>query len=220
MHSLLNNTILPHYCCSCGKIGALLCDYCKYDIVNEISAQCFACLRPVGRYGDVCSLCNPYYSKGWFVGVHKGVPRELIARFKFERTKSAATVLASLMDSCLPQLPDTTLVTHVPTIGAHIRMRGYDHAALLAKEFAQFRGLATARPLCRLANTRQRGAKRSVRISQAQRAFAASGVKPQVYLLIDDVSTTGATVNYAAKALKNAGAQEVWVATLTREPLD
>lgn len=220
MPSLLPNSLSPHYCCSCGKIGSVLCDYCKYDIISDTSAQCFTCLRPVGRYGDVCTLCTPYYTKGWFVGTHKNTLRGLIARYKFKRMRGAAEVLAALLHDTLPQLPADTLVVCVPTVRTHSRVRGYDHAALLAKAFARCRGLAFATPLRRMANTCQRGASRSVRLQQAQRAFRAVGVKPLRYLLIDDVATTGATVNYVAKALKDAGAAEVWVATITREPLD
>lgn len=220
MLKLFQNAISPHYCCSCGKIGAILCEYCKYDIIQELGSQCFACLGPVGRSGDVCARCKTYYSRGWFVGLHKGVLRELIARYKFKRTKAAVVPLAALLQGALPALPAGTLVANVPTVRAHVRERGYDHAELVAKTFARSAGLKYHNPLLRAANAQQRGAARSVRLQQARQAFTATNAKSMLYLLIDDVSTTGATVNYAAKALKDAGAKDVWVATITREPLD
>lgn len=220
MLSLLNNAISPHYCCSCGKIGAVLCEHCKYDIIQELGVQCFACLRPVGRFGDVCQACRVYYARAWFIGLHRHVLRELLARYKFKRVKSANAVLALLLHQALPELPAGVVVACVPTVRPHVRERGYDHAELMAKEFARLRGLTYHNPLRRATNTRQLGAARSVRLQQAKRAFFSKKAKACVYLLIDDVSTTGATVNYAAKALKDAGALGVWVATITREPLD
>lgn len=220
MHGMLKNALLPHYCCSCGKIGEVLCEYCKYDIISDISAQCFACLRPTARYGEVCQSCKTYYSMGWFIGGHRSVLRELIVRYKFKRVKASSSLFVSLLNECLPQLPPDTLVACVPTVRDHVRVRGYDHAELVAKGFAKQRRLAYHNPLRRAVNTQQRGAVRSVRLAQARQAFVGAKAKPCRYLLIDDVSTTGATINFAAKALLDAGATDVWVATITREPLD
>ncbi len=220
MLSLLNNATSPHYCCSCGKIGSALCDRCNCDIITELIVQCFTCLRPVGRFGDICSTCKVYYSLGWYIGLHRQVLRELLARYKFKRVKSNAAILARLLHQAVPELPAGILVACVPTVKPHVRERGYAHAELLAKEFARLRGLTYDNPLRRATNTRQLGAARSVRLQQAKQAFFAKKAKAGLYLLIDDVSTTGATVNYAAKTLKDAGALGVWVATITREPLD
>lgn len=220
MLNKLANALMPHYCCSCGTIGAVLCDYCKYDIACDTGAQCFSCFRPVGRTGDICGACKVHHSKGWFVGIHRGALRELISRYKFERVKAAGGTLATLLHETLPELPGDTKVTCVPTVRAHVRARGYDHAELVAKQFARLRGLPYIASLRRIVNAQQRGMGKVARVAQARRAYAASGYVPGRYLLVDDVSTTGATVNYAAKALKDAGAKDVWVATITREPLD
>lgn len=216
----LQNAFSPHYCCSCGKIGGILCDYCKYDIIQEQSIQCFACLRPADYFGGVCKACEVHYSKGWFVGVHRGALREVIAKYKFKRARATNVILADLLYDTLPELPAGTVVTCVPTVRAHVRERGYDHAELVAKGFARLRGLSYSSPLSRATNTMQRGAKKAVRLQQAKSAFKAKNIQGGTYLLIDDVSTTGATMNYAAKALKDAGAFDVWVAAVTREPLD
>ncbi|MNH40046.1 DNA utilization protein GntX [compost metagenome] len=67
--------------------------------------------------------------------------------------------------------------------------------------------------------TKQRDANRAVRAAQAKRAFKArSSTDSHCYLLIDDVVTTGATIKYAAKALRDAGAKDVWVAAIARQP--
>lgn len=222
MKDLLSRTILPHYCCSCGEIGSILCAYCKYDIVSDLTAQCFLCLRPAAQAGTICSVCarTAHFDHGWFVGSHAGVLRELLMRYKFERLRSAAVVIADLLAAATPDLPPDMVVTWVPTVRSHVRQRGYDHAALLAAEFAGAKKLPHAAALARAGNTTQRGATRAERLAQAARAFIPQRVAPRPYLLIDDVATTCASVNAAAKALKDGGATAVWVLTLTREPLD
>jgi len=68
----------------------------------------------------------------------------------------------------------------------------------------------------------QRGAGRRTRTEQAKKAFqCATSLDPKaIYILVDDVITTGATVKYAAKTLLDAGASTVWVASISRQPLD
>ena len=220
MHFSVANLISPHYCCSCGKIGSPLCEYCKYNIISDEPQQCLACLQPTKRYGDTCASCLVPYTRGWFVALHRDSVRRLVADYKFKRLRQAGSTLASLLDLALPQLPGDLAIVPVPTVASHIRQRGYDHAALLAKAFAKKRGLPYRPVLARSGNYTQRGASRRVRLQQAARAFTCPAAVTGRFLLIDDVCTTGATVRYAAQALRQAGASQVWVAVVSREPLD
>lgn len=199
----------------------LLCVYCKYDITNESFLQCLACLKPVGAKGRLCGTCPLPYRAAWCSGErHEGL-RALIDAYKFERTQAAGDILADLLHETVPQLPDDTIVVAVPTVWPHIRQRGYDHMERVAKRFAARRSLEFVPALKRLSRETQRGATRSQRIEQAKRAFGhRRTVEGKRCLLVDDVFTTGASVEYAAKALRSAGASEVWVAVLSRQPLE
>jgi predicted amidophosphoribosyltransferase len=119
-------------------------------------------------------------------------------------------------------LPRNCIIVPVPTVAAHIRQRGYDHTLLIAKKLAKLQGLPLRRPLYRVTSSKQRGENRENHRVQASKAFAARGVlDPEaIYLLIDDVITTGATLRYAAKALADAGAREIWAGIIARQPLD
>lgn len=147
---------------------------------------------------------------------------QLIDQFKFENARMAYRPLAQLLHERLPELPAGTVIVPVPTIRSHIRTRGYDHMHLVARQFAKLRNLPVSPALLRATSTRQRDASRKQRIAQAKVAFECrkqlSG--DTTYLLIDDVMTTGATMRYAAQKLRDAGAGTVWVAAISRQPLD
>lgn len=215
-----SNLIAPHYCCSCGEIGSILCENCKYDIVSEPYSKCLHCGSPTSGGEAVCGGCALPFSRAWCIGEKNGGLEGLIDAHKFERAKAASPVFSQLLDATLPQLPDSVTVVPVPTVATHIRQRGYDHTLLLARSFAAMRSLQMKTPLRRRTNDTQRGASRREREEQAKRAFVCDTLGGGCYLLLDDVYTTGATVRYAAEALKAAGANEVWLAIVARQPLE
>lgn len=212
--------IAPHLCFGCNKLDGLLCDDCKYDIISEVFLRCIGCGRPTGATG-VCGRCRLPYSRAWCVGERSGVLEKLIDAYKFERVHEAHKVFAELFVATLPTLPENVVIVPVPTVATHVRQRGYDHTKLIARVLAKQTGCTLASPLIRATNTKQRDASRAIRIAQAKQAFKVSSIDESTcYLLVDDVVTTGATVKYAAKALRDAGAKDVWVAAIARQPLD
>jgi ComF family protein len=217
----LLSPIAPHLCCGCNRIGSLLCEDCKYNIVSEAFYGCILCGNKYNN-SEICSNCTHITQRGWCVGQRAETLRKLIDDYKFENKKSTHRVLADLLDERVDQLPSSTIVVPVPTISRHIRQRGYDHAALLARSFARRRGLAYRPLVGRQTNTSQRDASRLQRKVQAQEAFIVRAqLSPnQPYLLIDDIVTTGATLTYAAKALRAAGARDIWFAALAHQPID
>ena len=114
------------------------------------------------------------------------------------------------------------MIVPIPTIPSHIRQRGYDHVLIVARHFAKTRRLPLAAVLQRQTATIQRGAGARQRTEQAKKAYTCTTVldPDAVYLLVDDVMTTGATMKYAARTLADAGAQNIWVASISRQPLD
>ena len=213
--------IAPHICCGCGQVGTLLCDSCKYNITSDRLDACLVCLKPCGVKG-ICSSCKVPYDRAWFVGLRRDALQRLVGLYKFERAKSAYTVLGDLIISSLPQLPSDVIVVPIPTVRGHIRERGYDHTLLIAKYIANKLDLTSSRSLVRATSTKQRQATAGKRQVQASKAFAIAGAidSSRPYLLIDDVVTTGATLKYASHALKQAGASQVWVTVIARQTLD
>ncbi len=218
----LLSLVAPHYCSGCGENGTLLCDNCKYDIVSESYNVCVACGKALALRQGICRDCNVPYSLGWVVADRRDQLERLINVYKFENAKAAHRPLSQLLHERLPDLPTNVVIVPIPTVGAHIRQRGYDHMLLIARRFGVLRGLPVSKLLTRATSTKQRDASRAKRIAQAKTAFICREEldSDKIYLLLDDVVTTGSTMRYAAQKLRDAGDGQVWIATISRQPLD
>ena len=212
--------IAPHYCYGCAKPGTLLCSDCKYDITDEANDACIVCTLPTSV--GICPRCHTSYDRAWLVGERDGALRQLIDELKFRRVRAASQSLSDLLAARLPVLPTNCVIVPVPTIGSHIRVRGYDQVQLIAKGVGKRRKLPVQSLVIRRHSAVQLGASKRLRLKQMSTAFACvSPVDPDMtYLLIDDVVTTNATLRYCAQALRDGGATQVWVAALARQPLD
>lgn len=220
MLDALFSTVAPHPCCSCVALGSLLCHRCEDNIVNDFFMTCLHCAAPTP--GGVCAHHRLPYLAAWHMGARDGVLRTLIDEYKFRYRREAAGILANIMHRSAPALPDNAIIVPIPTHRTHVRERGFDHALLLAKKFARRRRMPVQQLLRRETSTVQRASTKKVRLQQARHAFSVKGVldSAPTYVLLDDVVTTGATVNAAARELRQAGAKHVWVFAMCRQPLD
>ena len=219
MIETLLSALSPHLCYACGRIGSVLCDNCKYDIIYDHFNECILCSK-VCEPSGICKACRPCFSRAWCVGQRAEVLRKVIDDYKFENVKAARIPLASLLSSTIGMLPSSVVLVPIPTIPAHIRRRGYDHAVLLAKQLAKMQGVEMKRILQRSSYTEQRGGTKVQRQTRAKEAFKSqTPLSGGVYLLVDDIVTTGATLQFAAQTLLDAGADEVWVCAVAKQPV-
>lgn len=207
----LVNLIAPHHCVNCGAEGSLLCSDCMHGL-NVVPSRCYRCQRWTDDY-QVCMTCKRYTSihSLWAVTAYEGAAKELIHRLKFARAKAAAKTVALALSQQYRSAEEVT-ITYIPTAPTRVRERGYDQAALIAQAYARIAKQPTASLLARLGNNRQVGQRRAVRKQQMQGAFwvpQPQRVANKHILLVDDVLTTGATCEAAARALKQAGAKRV-----------
>ena len=210
--------VAPHPCFGCGKIGTPLCIDCKYDIIHDPFWGCIACGTPTAQ--GVCENHSHAIERAFVPGVRSAALEDTINGLKFQNVKAAAKEMALLLHYYLPLLPSSVRLVPVPTVRAHIRQRGYDQVELIVRHFATLRDLPIDKVLQRQTTATQHITGRSERFSQAEGAYVAHGVEPgALYLVVDDVITTGATVQAAAKAILDAGGR-VWVAALAYQPLD
>jgi ComF family protein len=141
--------------------------------------------------------------------VYEGLAKDLIWQLKFQGARAAARQMACHMPS--PHEPVDYIVP-VPTATSRVRRRGYDQAKLLARELAKRDQLVLLDCLSRSGQAHQVGASRRERLRQLQAAFrvrSAPLIKGRRIMLVDDVVTTGATLEAAATVLRAAGAKSV-----------
>ena len=161
-----------------------------------------------------CARCFADFSRGFAVAERVDTIAALVDESKLSSSRGACIAEAKLLHHILPTLPENTVFVPIPTISSHIRTRGLDHTAKIAATLAKLRGLKSEKILRRRTSSVQRGANKATREQQAKSAFTISTpISPRTtYILVDDVYTTGATMKYAAKTLRAAGAQAIWVA--------
>jgi len=130
--------------------------------------------------------------------------RPLVAGLKVRHNRAALVWLADGMALLLPHGVD--LVTWAPTSRARAALRGTDHARLLAEEVAERAGVRCHRTMERLPGPPQTGRTRSERLAGGPSFVARYDLSGLVVAVVDDVTTTGATLAGAARAVVAAGA--------------
>jgi len=230
MHPLCNRfleLLFPARCAACDRLGQEpFCGACAESLVS-VPAGCPLCgvpldealmpaLRP--RRCGPCRAQAPPFRSARAPFLHGGALAEAIHAFKYEQREELARPLGALFEAV--ERPQVEVLCPLPLHPARLRRRGYDQAALLAREAGARFQLPVAHLLERArATPSQVGRDRSARQRNVRGAFRARGsVLGQSICLIDDVLTTGATAGEAARALYAAGARRVEVRTLSRAP--
>jgi ComF family protein len=152
-----------------------------------------------------------------------GVVKDAIHRFKYSGELSLRDYFASQLFKRLPDLPDFDVVVTVPMHKNKIVKRGFNQAALIAASVARRAGKKFCHgALVRISDgASQTQLQRTERIASVKGAFniddsAQENIKNKKVLIIDDVTTTGATICECAKVLKKAGAEKIYALTLAR----
>jgi ComF family protein len=241
------SAVYPSSCSLCGTplphlSYAPICDVCWTEI-PAVSPDALGC----ARCGDLldtanrqhcrsCSLAEPAFSKAVFYGLYRGRMREAIHALKYERLTPASRRMGGMLAEAIGQLdgeaPREMLVVPIPLHRRKASERGFNQTRLLAKHALavlkrtrpDWRLTLGARVLVRTRNTESQAGlvprKRRANLRRAFRVTAPETVKGRHVLIVDDILTTGATARAAALALRQAGAETVWVATLARARRD
>ncbi len=217
--------LFPAHCLGCGREGEFLCASCRNSLPRCLPPLCVKCGRPL-TLEQRCSNCYNWQME--IDGIRspfrfEGIVRQAIHKFKYNNFKALGLTLSHLLAGYLEArpLPKEVLVP-VPLHSHRLRERGYNQSSLLAQELGKLTAIPVVEgSLVRFKDTpsQARSATAESRRSNVAEAFACRDQRLQGerVLLIDDVCTTGATLNSCAIALKRVGATSVWGLTLARE---
>jgi ComF family protein len=230
------------------------CRICSLPLINISRLPvCPECLEGVNRFqSPTCAVCgermfgfatqdteqlcgeclkkHPAFEKAAAYGSYDGGLRELIHLLKYDRVRSAASLLGRMLaEAAVDLMPEfeasEALLIPVPLHSGKLRSRGFNQSELIAeaalKSSTGLRGMKLRPRLLRRvrATESQTGLTRKQRRDNVRGAFAmtnADEVRGRDILLVDDVLTTGTTVGECARVLRKAGAARVWVATVAR----
>ena len=197
------------------------CPECWSSLVPLEPPFCTQCGEPAPAIEGLCGLCRKGehlfdFARSALLFTH--ALREIIHHLKYADRVSLAKGLGDILKECKEREPFTgNLVIPVPLHGSRERVRGFNQAELIAARL----GLPTAaRLLQRRKDTpSQTGLTRAERRRNLAGAFAVRGKVNGTVIVVDDVYTTGSTMNEIARTLKRAGAERVEVLTVARVPV-
>lgn len=219
------NLLFPQWCIGCGKEGAFICHSCLASLAPLRPPICPRCGRPQPS-GILCPSCVSWQAE--IDGIRsplrfEGVTRQAIYQLKYQRLRALAVLLAQLLKDYLiiNPLPGEVLVP-VPLHRKRLRERGYNQSGLLARELGKLADLPVTDD-CLIREHSAPPQARTASVDERQHNVAGAftcrdqRLRDKQVLLIDDVATSGATLNAGATALKAAGAESVWGLVLARE---
>ena len=222
----LLDLVYPPRCPGCGSIGAVLCASCQARIEPPPTPACIRCGHPASTE-SLCPTCRAtpsHLDRIAASAVFAPPLREAIHELKYNNGRSLARPLGAAMVAYWQEQGfSADIIVPVPLHRARLAERGYNQAALLARVL----GEATHIPLDEKAVVRHKATQQQALLNAAERrenvkeAFTCSGdVTGKRVVLVDDVATTGATLEACAAALRAGGASAVWAFTLARARWD
>jgi len=222
----VKDIIFPVACVECGVEGEWWCEQCLSKIILTPVNRCPVC-HDLTAAGSVCAPCR---SQSFLDGVAAFFPYDesapigrLIKQYKYNYARGIEEVWGKIIAKNVSRSAGSTEVVTIIPIPLHprrARERGFNQADVLAQFLAERLGCEWDRgSLRRVRYTQQQahlsGAARQKNIRAAFQ-WTNTAVTPTSVLLVDDVFTTGATMQECARILKQAGAKKVWGWALAR----
>ena len=232
-----NHLLWPALCSVCSvpilETDGGLCKDCWAQLLKCTGGDyCFACGRDVSRYGivnDRCGNCandELHFDAIARAGIYDGSLRQMILAFKFQRRTEFAHQLSAMADSAFQSssfFDETEILVPVPLHWIRRLMRGFNQSHLVCKKINHPSAKINT-DLVRIRNTHRQWdlshAKRKRNVAGAFAVRAGHNFTGKHICLVDDITTSWATLNECAKTLKQAGAKKVCavVAAVAAQP--
>ena len=212
----------PPRCPGCGRVGFTFCDVCQARIEPPPAPACIRCGQPA-ETECLCPTCRAtpsHLDRIASSAIFAHPLRDAIHDLKYNDGRSLARPLGARMAAFWRRGSFAAdVIIPVPLHTARLAERGYNQSALLARSMSQEIGV----PIDETALVRAKATQQQVMLKAVERrenvreAFSCQGdVSGKQVVLVDDVCTTGSTLEACAAALRSAGAASVWAFTLAR----
>ena len=228
MNSLLRNILnvfYPRCCPVCQKIlkdqNRLICPECEKKLKPIGQPRCYLCGKPVEK-GEYCADClrHPHiFDQGRGIFVYDDRMRKSVLRYKYSGCREYGEFYARAMylygsRDVRDWNPD--LIVPVPVHRTKLRMRGFNQAAFLAEKLGDYTGIPVRQKLVlKIRKTKSQKKLSAVQRRNLEEAFLVNeDVLGKRILVVDDVYTTGSTIDAMASCLKKKGASAVYFLTV------
>lgn len=219
--------LYPKTCCFCGKISVQeICDTCKEKVSYIKEPRCKKCGKPI-RYEEqeYCLDCQKqsfHYIQGRSLWVHKGVVTWSVYQFKYHNRRIYGRFYAEELYRVYGKnLEDwgIDLIVPVPLHWRRKRKRGYNQAEIIARHLGELTGIPVDAKLVirKKYTTPQKTLNDKERVKNLKNVFdmRKKKVRGKNILLIDDIYTTGSTIDAISKVLLEKGHNKVWFLTIS-----
>jgi len=219
------NFFFPAKCGFCGEItgtNSYICSECKRILCNEDRNCCNLCGKKIYLEENICRECRErrvYYEKLIFFDEYKDVLKDRIIAYKFNDKSYLYSFFAELlMNKIIDEEID--LITAIPISKRRMKERGYNQSELIAKRISKLTGIPYFKLLVKTRETkRQSELSKIERMINVKDSFVFNNkfnIKDKKILLVDDVFTTGATINECSKILKKLGSMSIKALVIAR----
>jgi ComF family protein len=221
----LVSLIVPPLCVTCLEpefSKTALCPDCRAHLVALAVARCRRCGAPVARDCEGCRECRGRslaFARAWSPFAYEGVGRRVVSALK---SRGALAVAHFMGEEIATRTPSGLLEGTLVPVPAHARRRRV-HGCNPAREVAMALGRFTGGGVRDVLERRGRpapqvGLERAARLANARGSVAlrSGAAAPERVVLVDDVYTTGATLDSCARALRKSGSKEVVAVTFAR----
>ena len=225
-YKILKNLLYPPVCMLCGKLlpgQTGLCTTCKKEVEWLKEPLCMCCGKPLSsdrqEYCPDCEGVVRWFDGGRGVFPYRGRMQKAVLDLKSGGKQENAVFLGKCMAACIGPLFSywrPVCIVPVPLDRKKLQKRGYNQAGLLADAVGKRLNIPVREDLLfrHPGGKEQKSLGRFARKTGQQGAFyTGKGTVPERILLVDDIYTTGSTLDVAACELKRAGARNVWFVT-------
>lgn len=214
-------------CLICGywdeSIGEdYICKECLYNLKIIKGHNCKICSKPLITSGEICIECietPKFFRKVYSPYKYEGLIRDIIKDYKYNNKPYYYKMLGELLYKHIKEIDiDFDIISYVPLHKNKRRKRGYNQSELMAKYLEKKLNISCERLIERLLDTKaQNQLKREDRVKNLKNTFLAEkNLGNKNILIVDDVYTTGTTLNECSKSLLKVGVKNIYGLTLAR----